>query len=66
MIALTFSLMMISAIGGSVLSTFPNNILFWMSLATVVVISRRPMQPEQGPQPTLAPRPFIQSHQIPT
>jgi hypothetical protein len=66
MIALTFSLMMISAIGGSVLSTFPNNILFWMSLATVVVISRRPLQAEQDSQSAREPRPYIQPHQIPT
>lgn len=60
MIALIFSLMMISAIGGSVLSTFPNNILLWMSLATVVVISMKPGQSEPSPQSAFPPRPFPQ------
>ncbi|WP_395737250.1 hypothetical protein [Prosthecobacter sp.] len=54
MIALTFSMVMISAIGGSVLSTFPNNILFWMSLSTVVVVSRDSLRAaRQNSQPAM-------------
>jgi hypothetical protein len=62
MIALTFSLVLISAIGGSVVGTFPNNVLFWMSISSVVVVSRRDLRPVETPPPRSWVHPHSNSH----
>lgn len=41
MIAIAFSILGISMISGSILTVFPNNVLFWMSLASVASLARR-------------------------
>lgn len=41
MIALAFSIIAVSLISGSVLTTFPNNVLFWMCLAGVMALARQ-------------------------
>jgi len=48
MIALAFAILGISVISGSILTTFPNNVVFWMSLAAVASLARKQ---------ALAPRP---------
>lgn len=41
MIALAFSIIAVSLISGSILTTFPNNVLFWMCLAGVASLARQ-------------------------
>ncbi|MEN3940938.1 hypothetical protein WJU23_06575 [Prosthecobacter sp. SYSU 5D2] len=40
MIALSFAILAVSLISGSILSVFPNNVFFWMCLAGVAVLAR--------------------------
>lgn len=41
MIALAFAIIAISMISGSILTVFPNNVLFWMCLASVAALARQ-------------------------
>lgn len=41
MISLAFAIIAVSLISGSILSVFPNNVFFWLSLACVAVLARQ-------------------------
>jgi hypothetical protein len=53
MIALAFSMLLISALSGSVMTVFPVNIFFWLACAAVLGLSRKtaPARPAPAPQP---------------
>lgn len=62
MISLSFAILAVSLISGSILSVFPNNVLFWMCLAGVAVLARQqaiekrrvdPVPPPASPAPSL-------------
>ncbi|HEY1084376.1 MAG TPA: hypothetical protein VGE29_19065 [Prosthecobacter sp.] len=52
-IALAFALIAVSAISGSILTVFPNNVFFWMSLAGVAALARQ-QSLEENKQRSLA------------
>jgi len=55
MIALAFSILLISALSGSVMSVFPVNVFFWLACSAVIGLSRRS---QTVPQPAaLQPQP---------
>lgn len=62
MIALAFSILLISAVSGSVMAVFPVNIFFWLACAAVLGLSRRPV-PAKHPAPQTRPAPFAFPHQ---
>lgn len=41
MIAVAFSAVAVSLVSGSILTTFPNNVLFWLCLASVAALARQ-------------------------
>jgi hypothetical protein len=52
MIALAFSIMLVSAVSGSVMTVFPVNVFFWLACAAVLGLSKRPtsVRPSAAPQ----------------
>lgn len=48
MIALAFSLIAVSLVSGSVLTTFPNNVVFWTCLAGVAALSRQQLMEQRA------------------
>ncbi|OYW31630.1 MAG: hypothetical protein B7Z47_00450 [Chthoniobacter sp. 12-60-6] len=49
MIAVGFSILLVSALSGSVMAVFPVNIFFWLACAGVLGLAKRP-DPSTGPQ----------------
>jgi hypothetical protein len=52
MIALAFSILLVSAVSGSVMTVFPVNVFFWLACAAVLGLSKRPtsVRPSAAPQ----------------
>lgn len=58
MIALAFSILLVSALSGSVMTVFPVNIFFWLTCAAVLGFTKQSESSSQpAPAPALAPAP---------
>ena len=60
MISMAFSILLVSAVSGSVMTVFPVNVFFWLTCSAVLSLARR-HAPESQPAPSQE-RPPPQSH----
>lgn len=59
MIAVGFSILLVSALSGSVMAVFPVNIFFWLACAGVLGLAKK-TDPSPGPQSEPVQQPFVQ------